>query len=99
MFQKLNYKDNFTQHNYSSVQRRISLYKMIHIETGGYFIVFQKLNYKDNFTQHNYSTVQKKISLYKMIHIETGIMSLSSANKYKVRQSNISVLFGADILF
>jgi len=42
---------------------------------------------------------KKKIFLYKIIYVETCINSLSSANKYKVQQSNISVLFGADILF
>lgn len=42
---------------------------------------------------------KEKICLYKMIHVETCINSLSSADEYKLWQSNISVLFGADILF
>jgi len=41
---------------------------------------------------------KEKICLYKVTRVSTRVILLSDANKYKVRQSNISVLFGADIM-
>jgi len=65
---------------------------------GGDFFVFKKLIIKTISVNTNILQYKEKICLYKTTHVQTRVILLSGANKYKVRQSNISVLFGADIL-